>query len=221
MISDSSRISDGSRRTRTIIIAAGVTGSAVALLAVGRSWVVVRVADVGFPATVTTVTGRDIAPVVVGLAVAAVATSGTLALARPVMARILGILLGGCGAGSIVAVANSAARVADGRAIPSEIAARSVGRTGAVVTPLPGGSGWPWVAILGGVVITAAGVATLRRARLWSAGSGRYVRTPAAGSPMVTTSTHELWDALNRGDDPTYWSDDPRGGTRSPHDRKP
>jgi len=93
-------------------------------------------------------------------------------------------------------------------------------------------SGWPALAAAGGVLLAATGALTVVRGRRWPAMSGRYdaptARLPAGrlpdshspgrsdpaepvspGQPRVEPEpprlvpTQRLWDALDRGDDPT------------------
>jgi hypothetical protein len=61
-----------------------------------------------------------------------------------------------------------------------------------------GSSGWRWVAMVGGLLIAAAGVLVVRHGRSWPSMSNRYEREArAAGKPLTP------WDAIDRGEDPT------------------
>ncbi|MEU0221373.1 TIGR02234 family membrane protein, partial [Streptomyces sp. NPDC006265] len=67
---------------------------------------------------------------------------------------------------------------------------------------------WPYVAVVGGVLILVAGLLALRYGRLWPAMSGRYERgatpQPRRKAPAVDPDRPEdLWKALDRGEDPT------------------
>jgi hypothetical protein len=68
---------------------------------------------------------------------------------------------------------------------------------GAVARAAPG---WPLVAALGGLLIAGAGAVALARGRSWPGMGTRYDRPARASRPE---SAVELWDALDRGDDPT------------------
>ncbi|MGH6654148.1 MAG: Trp biosynthesis-associated membrane protein, partial [Actinocrinis sp.] len=80
---------------------------------------------------------------------------------------------------------------------------------------------WPYVTIAGGLLVALGGALTLARGRSWSGLSNRYEVAPAEGAAAAAgksdhqnsvgqagdgagePSTRDLWDALNRGADPT------------------
>jgi LPXTG-motif cell wall-anchored protein len=62
-------------------------------------------------------------------------------------------------------------------------------------------AGWPVATALGGLLVAGAGGLTLARGRRWPGLGTRYDR-PAGAARAPETGT-ELWDALDRGDDPT------------------
>jgi uncharacterized membrane protein (TIGR02234 family) len=66
---------------------------------------------------------------------------------------------------------------------------------------------WPLLAALAGLLLTAAGTLTALRGSRWPALSGRYdaaaARVPSARPEPAHATTANLWDALDRGDDPT------------------
>jgi uncharacterized membrane protein (TIGR02234 family) len=75
--------------------------------------------------------------------------------------------------------------------------------------------------MFGGLVLLAAGALTVVRGRHWPGMSSRY-ETPAARASRETASVREqsttpkgLWDALDRGEDPTTPSAD-SGEHRTP-----
>jgi hypothetical protein len=57
--------------------------------------------------------------------------------------------------------------------------------------------GWPLLCTVGGVLVAAAGVFTVVRGSRWPGMGSRYERR---GTPREDVP---LWDALDRGDDPT------------------
>ncbi len=63
---------------------------------------------------------------------------------------------------------------------------------------------WPWLTLLGGVLIAVAGVLTIVRGRRWPVISGRY-QAPREQEklPPAKEPPHQLWDTLDRGNDPT------------------
>lgn len=64
-----------------------------------------------------------------------------------------------------------------------------------------GGSGWAWVTRVAGVLVAVAGVLVVARGRRWDSLSSAY-QVPAA-RPVDTVSDKGVWDALDRGEDPT------------------
>ena len=78
------------------------------------------------------------------------------------------------------------------------------GGVGTLVASLTQGgtTGWPWVAAFGGGLLAAAGGLTATRGRSWGGLSGAY-RTPAARAEEPPATDKGVWDALDRGEDPT------------------
>jgi uncharacterized membrane protein (TIGR02234 family) len=66
---------------------------------------------------------------------------------------------------------------------------------------------WPLLATAGGLALLAAGAGALLRSRRWPAMSARYdapAATPAAApQPAAAPAPNAVWDALDRGQDPT------------------
>jgi Tryptophan-associated transmembrane protein (Trp_oprn_chp) len=67
---------------------------------------------------------------------------------------------------------------------------------------LRSGSLWSAVCAAGGIVTALAGMATVRYHASWPAMGARYER-PAAKPERKPVTQAELWDALDRGEDPT------------------
>jgi hypothetical protein len=63
------------------------------------------------------------------------------------------------------------------------------------------GNVWWIVACLGGLTVMITGVLTVLRGRRWPALGRRYER--ATPSDVTPSSATEMWDAMNRGEDPT------------------
>jgi Tryptophan-associated transmembrane protein (Trp_oprn_chp) len=64
---------------------------------------------------------------------------------------------------------------------------------------------WAALCVAGGIVIALAGLATTVNYRAWPVMGARYER-PAAKPDRKPASQAELWDALDRGEDPTSHS---------------
>jgi uncharacterized membrane protein (TIGR02234 family) len=190
------------RLSLAVALLCGALGAAVALLATRQQWAegTATVAGGAFPLTAkgSDVTGVPAALAIVGLA-ALVAVFAVRRAGRFVVAGLLAL----SGAGIVVAALLGAS---DGSAL-DEQAAQASGDTSASVDTLSH-TAWPYVAVVGGVLILLAGLLALRYGRLWPAMSGRYERggtpQPRRKAPAVDPDRPEdLWKALDRGEDPT------------------
>ncbi len=182
------------RRQLTVMVAACALGSGLALLAAGRQWAVtVQVRPAPLVAAHLSRTGAAIAPWLSALALVGLAGAGALLATRGGSRIAVGILIVLAGIG--VAVAGGYALFAVAGVRP----------------------GWPLLCLPAGVLIGAAGVVTVRRGGTWPSMGGRYDRgdrlrsagsvpPAAAGSPQrgrPYPSDVAMWDALDRGEDPT------------------
>ncbi|MGA5897670.1 TIGR02234 family membrane protein [Streptomyces venetus] len=190
------------RLSLAVALLAGALGAAVALLATRQQWAegTATVAGGAFPLSAkgSDVTGVPAALAIVGLA-ALVAVFAVRRAGRVVVAALLAL----SGAGIVAAALIGAS---DGSAL-DEKAAEASGDTSASVAALSH-TAWPYVAVVGGVLLLLAGVLALRYGRLWPAMSGRYERggapAPRRKAPAVDPDRPEdLWKALDRGEDPT------------------
>jgi hypothetical protein len=171
----------GSRGLPLAVVLCAVA-SAVALYAASRVWgedVVRRPAPL--PPEVDRHTGTSFVPWLPAVALVSLAASGALVATRGAVRTVVGLMLVGCGAG-----------VASGGLVPFRDDC---------------GLLWPVVSAVSGVAVGAVGVLTVVRGRSWPAMGARYERSaPAARSGGASTaprSQAELWDALDRGEDPT------------------
>ncbi|WP_224275525.1 Trp biosynthesis-associated membrane protein, partial [Streptomyces sp. LS1784] len=94
----------------------------------------------------------------------------------------------------------SVAGAGDTAALDAE-AARKLALSGSAATEVAH-TGWPWVALVGGVLLALAGLLTLRYGRGWPAMGSRY-EAPTRRTPARTDTPGDLWKALDRGEDPT------------------
>lgn len=195
------------RRSFGLALAGCLAGAGLALYAATRTWSLRVVDRPGLPELRSATTGADRAPWLVGLALVALAGAGALLATRGLVRRLLGGLLALVGAG--VAVAAIAAR-----------AGLDVGRAGG------GGTFWPVACAIGGALIVGAGLAAARHGRSWPVMGSRYERSTAPATPAepgdrsgplaasglergetrdqeTRDDTRAVWDALDRGDDPT------------------
>jgi hypothetical protein len=168
---------EGRRGLTTTAVACALAASLV-LLAATRSWQdLVTAQPSPLPPITEQRTGADIAPWLPALGVVALAGAGALFATRAAARWAVGVLLVLAGAGTAVA---SLVTLGDEVKVA-----------------------WPLLCTLGGLVVLAAGVVTIRAGRSWPGMSARYERPSAAVPPKENASQADLWDALDRGEDPT------------------
>ncbi|MEV8514714.1 Trp biosynthesis-associated membrane protein [Dactylosporangium sp. NPDC051484] len=167
------------RRGLAITAVACAAGAGLVLLAATRGWQdVITNQPAPLPPITEHRTGTEIAPWLPALGVVALAGAGALLATRAAARLVVGALLILSGAGVVVA------------------ALVTLGDDVKVV--------WPLLCTLGGLVVLAAGLVTARAGRSWPGMGARYERLSAAEKkPDRPASQAELWDALDRGEDPT------------------
>jgi uncharacterized membrane protein (TIGR02234 family) len=169
-------------------------GCVLVLAAAGQAWVG-GVRGAGTTGAVAP-TGGDLSPVLTPLALAGLAGVVAVLAAKGIGRRLIGALLALCGAGAGLGTWFAAG----GDTVPAWLREHNVMHgTGPIAWHTV--AAWPVVAGLGAVLMAAGGVVAVVRGGRWAGMSDRYARKPA-GSPEVTDD-RALWDALDRGDDPT------------------
>lgn len=182
------------RREFAIAVLGCALGAGMVLIAAARAWAVeVSARPAPLPPVTEAVTGDALAPWVTPVGVVAFAGAAALLAARRGR-PVIGILLACAGVLLTVGSCYGWAVAADGDRTSTGL--------------------WPAVAIAGGLMVVAVGVATVRRGRAWPSLGARFeraVNTPPAaatgrradqpGANGVDAAT--LWDALDRGEDPT------------------
>ena len=166
------------RRSLTVAVVACAVASAVVLLAASRVWgEVITLRPAPLPPTVTRRSGASFMPWLPALGAVGLAGAGALLATRGVVRIVLGGLLTVCGVGV------------------------------AVVALVPLGDGaapvWPVVSAVAGLFIAAIGIFTVRVSRGWPAMGTRFERPASPSAPTPQASKADLWDALDRGEDPT------------------
>lgn len=177
-----------------------VVGLALAGLAAQARWVTAAPASPDLPGSARVeLSGGALVPALVPLAL--VAAAGLVAavaagrMARGVLRLVASVVV--VLAGLAVAWVALRGTTDPAAAVRSVEAARTASASLAVDRSPVG-----WVSVLGGLVLTGAGLVALATGRRWPGLGARYDRDPAASDagrrPPATT-----WDALERGDDPT------------------
>jgi uncharacterized membrane protein (TIGR02234 family) len=169
-------------------------GAFLVLVAAGRAWVSVDVpASPLAEARTDAHTGTDLVPGLSALGLVGLAGVVALAATRRTGRVLVGAVLVATG-GGVVASVLSVVSTAFAEELPDQ-------PTDAVATF----TAWSAPTALGGVLLVAAGVLTVARGRGWAALGQRYEAPATTGSPAAPQQLTEkgLWEALDRGEDPT------------------
>jgi len=170
------------RREYALGLALCLVGAVLLLVAAGRPWttLVVEVAP-ELPRSTVVQTGRALAPLGAAAGVAGLAAVAGVVATRGWPRRVLGMLAALFGLAAALAPRG-----------PEAVAGRVV----AAETTL-----WPSVGVAGGVLLLAGGVLVAVRGHRWAAMGRRYDAPAARRGPAGDPG--ELWEAIDRGDDPT------------------
>jgi uncharacterized membrane protein (TIGR02234 family) len=189
-----------SRFSKRNVVLGGLIAAAVVLLAVTRTWVKVDPPSTGVALGSITVSGTDAAAAVLALAVVALVCSLAAAIAGPIARWIIGVVQVLVGAGVIgfsIPVLLSPATASSAKTSKS-FGLERMASSAYHLSP------WPWVAMVGGVLVVIMAVVLLAAGRHWSVAK-RFERH-GSGHAVVTAETMDdvdRWDALTDGDDPT------------------
>ncbi len=173
------------RRDVALSVLACAVGAGLALLSATRTWrVEVTPRTAPLPPLTVERSGVDLSPWLSALALAGLAGAGALLAVRGRARALLGVLLLATGAAVVAGGAHGAA-VAQSRY-----------------------AAWAVLCVAGGALVGYGGLRALLRGSSWPALGSRYER-PAA-EPVETfepggpsRSDVAMWDALDRGEDPT------------------
>jgi uncharacterized membrane protein (TIGR02234 family) len=180
------------RRQLLVSVMLCLAGSALVLLAVSRAWVSYSLpAAAPLPSRSFHVLGTHLAVGARALALVGLAGVAAVPATRGWGRTVVGVLLTAAGAGTVAVVARA---LAD----PDAAIRRAGPFVDVIVAPGQELGGWPYVALLGGILIVAGGLVVVVRGRSWAAMSTRY------DAPVERPrSEASLWEALDRGEDPT------------------
>jgi uncharacterized membrane protein (TIGR02234 family) len=202
------------RRELTITVLLALLGGIVAWVAAGRVWATGTAGEA--PSTLpVSATGNDLSAAVTALGLTALAGALALLATRQLPRRLVGGLLAAAGLG--IAVNAVGARGASHAAhVLGEKAATKGFATSAVAAH---SASWWLLAVVGGVLVTLAGVAAVARGGSWPGMSSRYenAAAPATARAADTGTAKDLWDALDRGEDPTDAESTPPASTTTPN----
>ena len=185
------------RRLRLVLLTVGLLSAALMLGAWTQPWAGLQLLD----GRELSVRGQDAAPALSGIALAAVALTAALMIARARLRVLLGVLQLALGilAGLLVAPLVFSIEALERASWPVITEATGVagGAAGHQIQHL-GATAWPIVAFWGAVTLAVVGLAVAVTARRWPAPTTKY--DTAAEKPDTNAGA---WDALSEGEDPT------------------
>jgi uncharacterized membrane protein (TIGR02234 family) len=200
------------RRELWTWVAACAAGAGAVLLAAGREWAVLGSGGAGADGAERPVlTGAGIvsflSPVALAVLAAVVAVLATGGGAR----RAVGAVIALCGLGVLAGAWDGTGRGAPAAVMEANLTRAVTAGGDVALDAFAVRWTWPAVAAAGGLVLLVAGVVAALRGHSWPGMSGRYDRpAPGTAGPAAGPVTERaLWDAIDRGADPT---DDPAGG---------
>jgi uncharacterized membrane protein (TIGR02234 family) len=190
-----------SGRAKGLAALLAAAGSGVILLTIGRGW---AHGDVTSPITFrVTATGSQLTGVPYALGLAGLAGALALFAVRRIGRYLVGAVLALAGAGTVYAVADRLSRLDE--ALRTQAGTQGLGSDAKIIDV--DNTLWPYLTILGGVLLCLAGVYTLLRGRSWSGLGGRYEAPAEAAAatapPTGDVTARDLWDAQGRGSDLT------------------
>ncbi|WP_448810135.1 Trp biosynthesis-associated membrane protein [Agromyces bauzanensis] len=203
-------------RMKLPAVVATIVGAGLALLSWSQTWFELRLADAAAVGTgeVIAVPGSVASPALAALGLAGLALVAALAIAGPAIRILLGVLevvLGGCVLLAAWLTLDDPVRAVS-PAVTDATGVAGSGPTAELVASVDA-TGWPIAAVIGGVLLVAAGVLVLATGTRWPTSSRRYraarvveADASAAGSADVRPASDRAiddWDELSRGDDPT------------------
>lgn len=166
------------QRQRLLAVLACLVGGALAFFAVTRVWAV-EVVPRPEPLTPlrTERSGGSLVGWLAPLPVVAVAGAGALLATRRAGRVLIGVLLVVVGLAIVAGAGYGVTRADD--------------------------PGWPLVAVLGGLLVAGAGGLAVAKGRDWPGMSARYQRRDDVRPTPFPSTSRDVWDALDRGQDPT------------------
>jgi uncharacterized membrane protein (TIGR02234 family) len=178
------------RRELTLAVGLCALGAALVLFAEARPWLEWRDLQSLTAAGVhLTLSGRKVSSSASALAWVAAAGAVALIATRGMTRALLGGLLALAGVGILLVDLDWLTGVT-----PASVDGMRISSPHRVIT-------WPVVSMIGGAVILAGGLLAAVRGRSWS-GMGSSYEAPG-GEPEPPVTEKGVWDALDRGDDPT------------------
>ncbi|TAM91561.1 MAG: TIGR02234 family membrane protein [Jatrophihabitans sp.] len=189
-----------SRMQFALALLADVVGAGGALLIATRPWQQVTLArQHPFGNEVLGLSGRTLDAAPTALALVALAGVVAVLATKGVWRRQVGAIVALAGAGLVWRSLDGLAVLSDGGARPLLPQAR--GDAGAIVS-VTVNPAWPALSAACGALVLVAGLAVAVRGHRWAGMSARY-EAPVNPDEAAARANASLWQALDRGDDPT------------------
>lgn len=192
------------RRSYAVALGLLVLGAVGLIVSFGRTWSTTTVGGSGLPTVTVSLSGTDLTPAGVAVAVLALAGVVGLAATRRIGRVVIGVLLVVAGlAVSYVSVDfrsswDSARGIGD---VIRDLVSERAGVDGA------GGSttitSWWVLGLVAGLLVAAGGAVAVLRSGRWPAMGRRYERGDAAAGEGRPPREVSAWDQLDQGIDPT------------------
>jgi uncharacterized membrane protein (TIGR02234 family) len=189
------------RRAYATALLLDLVGAAVVLLVSTRAWQAVTIDRAGLVPIHFVMKGRTVDSAATALAVVALAAVVAVVATRGALRRVVGGVLALVGAATVWASLAALPAVSSGRA-RSVAADRHLPSTGGTVH-VAVTSVWAWLSAAAGVLVLAAGLWIALRGHTWQAMSARYEAPAADDETARARRDLSMWNALDRGDDPT------------------
>jgi len=204
----------GGTRGYGITLVTGLAGAVAAVVGVSRPWVSATAVVEGLPTIEVSADGSSLAPLAAALGFVLLAGFGAVVATRGWVRRLLGVVIVVCA----VVVLVSAVALPSGDEVLTDALSAKGWQGGDYDT---GREPWVLVTAVGALVSGAAGLAVALFGAGWPAMGSRYDAPTARsddaqpGEPARSPSEADLWQAIDRGQDPTGDSAT-RGGAADP-----
>lgn len=183
-----------SRRELQLAVLLCLLGSAVVLLAGSQTWVTLQDnQQLTIAAVRSSVPGSTLVPAALALGYVGLAGVVALAATKRWGRTVVGVLVLVAGVGVVVVVA---------RALQDGIAAAALEEACDGTCGVASRVAWAWLTLAGGVLLAVSGALVTVRGRRWAALSSSYA-PPASRAQQPPATDKGVWDALDRGEDPT------------------
>lgn len=205
------------RQELTLALLGSAAGAGLIFLAASQSWAQVTIPrEPPLGALHVKGTGKAFEPLLTGVALVGLAGIVGIIAAKKWGRVIVGAVLAASGVAAVISAASHLAEPSRSDVTNLLADRRSVGIALDIAPTSEVHVIWPIVAVVGAILLVATGIYTMIRGRRWPGMSSRYsAPRKSGGESTAGTAQHErtgasrpatptaMWNALDRGDDPT------------------